>query len=352
MRAAILQEYDEPLSIETVDRPDPDPDGVVVRTEACGICRSDWHAWKGHGEWADDQVPRGQILGHEPAGVVAAVGDHVEEFDEGDRVAVPFSLGDGSCHYCRNGHGNVCEDGFALGFEPAAQGAFAEYLHVPEADYNLEALPEEVSFTAAAALGCRFMTAFHAFAHQVTVGAGDWVAVHGCGGLGLSAVQIADALGANVIAVDVRSEPLEMAGRFGAVETIDASETDAAATIRDLTDGGAHVSMDALGAAETAKASVRSVRPRGTHVQVGLTTDEEKGEISLPTDYMTRHEISFVGSRGMPPTKYDELFRFIVDGRVDPEALVTATVALEDVPDRLAAMDDFETVGVEVVTEF
>ncbi|UWG48580.1 Zn-dependent alcohol dehydrogenase [Halanaeroarchaeum sp. HSR-CO] len=297
-------------------------------------------------------MPRGQILGHEPAGVVTAVGKQVEQFDEGDRVAVPFSLGDGSCRYCRNGHGNVCEDGYALGFEPAAQGAFAEFLHVPEADYNLEALPEEVSFTVAAALGCRFMTAFHAFAHQVDVDPGDWVAVHGCGGLGLSAVQVANALGANVIAVDVRDEPLEMARRFGAVETVDASETDAAAIVRDLTDGGVHVSMDALGAAETATASVRSVRPRGTHVQVGLTTDEEKGEISLPTDYMTRHEISFVGSRGMPPTRYAELFRFIADERVDPEALVTATVALEDVPDRLAAMDDFDTVGVEVVTEF
>ena len=352
MRAAILREYDEPLSIEAVDRPDPDPHGVVVRTEACGICRSDWHAWKGHGEWADDQVPRGQILGHEPAGVVASVGHQVDEFSVGDRVAVPFSMGDGTCQYCRNGAGNVCEDGYALGFEPDAQGAFAEYLHVAEADYNLETLPDEVSFTAAAALGCRFMTAFHAFAHQVDVDPGDWVAVHGCGGLGLSAVQIADALGAKVVAVDVREEPLDFAEQFGAVETVDASQTDAAARIRDVTDGGVHVSMDALGAAETAQASIQSVRPRGTHVQVGLTTDDEKGEISLPTDYMTRHEISFVGSRGMPPTRYDELFRFIADGRVDPEALVTARVALEDVPDRLAAMDDFETVGVEVVTDF
>jgi len=352
MRAAILREYDEPLAVEEVDRPEPEPHGVVVRTEACGICRSDWHAWKGHGEWADDQVPRGQILGHEPAGIVEAVGERVEGFDVGDRVAVPFSLGDGTCQYCRNGHGNVCEDGYALGFEPAAQGAFAEYLHVPEADYNLEHLPDEVSFTAAAALGCRFMTAFHALAHQVDVGAGDWVAVHGCGGVGLSAVQIATALGARVIAVDVRDEPLALATEFGAVETVDASEQDAPATIRDITDGGAHVSMDALGAAETAQASIASVRPKGSHVQVGLTTDAEKGEVSLPTDYMTRHEISFVGSRGMPPTRYDELFRFIADERVDPEALVSATVALEDVPDRLAAMDEFDTVGVEVVTTF
>ena len=352
MRAAILREYDEPLSIEEVERPEPEPHGVVVRTEACGICRSDWHAWKGHGEWADDRVPRGQILGHEPAGVVAAVGDQVETFTEGDRVAVPFSLGDGSCRYCQNGNGNVCEDGYALGFEPDAPGAFAEYFPVPEADYNLEVLPAEVSFTAAAALGCRFVTAFHALAHQVDVGAGDWVAIHGCGGLGLSAVQVANALGANVIGVDVRDEPLALAARVGAVETIDASETDAAPTIDDLTNGGAHVSMDALGAAETTRASVWSVRPRGTHVQIGLTTDEEEGEVALPTDYMTRNEISFVGSRGMAPTRYDELYRFIAKERVDPEALVTSEVSLAEVPDRLAAMDDFEAVGVEVVTDF
>ncbi|MFB6082562.1 MAG: zinc-dependent alcohol dehydrogenase family protein [Halanaeroarchaeum sp.] len=352
MRAAVLREYDEPLSVEDVDRPEPAPHGVVVRTEACGICRSDWHAWKGHGEWADDQVPHGQILGHEPAGVVAAVGDEITGFAEGDRVAIPFSMGDGTCRYCRNGEGNICEDGYALGFERDAQGAFAEFVHVPEADYNLTALPDAVSFTAAAALGCRFVTAFHALVHRVDVGAGDWVAVHGCGGVGLSAVQIANALGARVVAVDVRDEPLEMARTVGAVETVDASGGEAAAAIREVTDGGAHVSMDALGAAETARASVDSVRPKGTHVQVGLTTDVEQGEIPLPTDYMTRHEISFVGARGMPPTRYDELFRFIADGRVDPEALVTQTVGLRDVPDRLAAMDDFDTVGVEVVTDF
>ncbi|MFB6133350.1 MAG: zinc-dependent alcohol dehydrogenase family protein [Halanaeroarchaeum sp.] len=350
MRAAILEEYDEPLAIRNVPRPDPEPHGVVVETEACGICRSDWHAWKGHGEWADDRVPRGQVLGHEPAGVVADVGERVESFAPGDRVAIPFSLGDGSCRYCLNGHGNVCEDGYALGFEPEAPGAFAEFVPVPRADYNLEPLPADVSFAAAAALGCRFMTAFHAFSHQVDVGAGDWVAVQGCGGLGLSAVQIADALVAAVVAVDVREEPLELAADFGAVETVDATETDPAARIREVTGGGVHVSMDALGSSETARSSVRSLRPRGTHVQVGLTGEEERGAISLPTDYMTRHEIEFVGARGMPPTRYDELLRFVASGRVDPEALVTARVGLAEVPERLAAMDDFDTVGIEVVT--
>ncbi|MFC7167777.1 zinc-dependent alcohol dehydrogenase family protein [Halospeciosus flavus] len=352
MRAAVLEEYGEPLRIEEVERPQPADAGVVVRVEACGICRSDWHAWKGHGEWADDQVPRGQILGHEPAGEVVAVGDGVDDFEVGERVAVPFSLGDASCPECRTGHGNVCEDGYALGFEPDAPGAFAEYVHVPEADYNLAHLPDEVSYEAAAALGCRFMTAFHALTAQVDVGAGDWVAVHGCGGLGLSAVQIARSRGANVVAVDLDDEKLERARDQGAVETVNAGEVDAAEAIREVSGKGAHVSVDAVGTAAACRASVESLRQRGTHVQVGLTTEAEKGEVSLPTDYMTRHELSFVGSRGMPPTSYDALFRLIASGDVDPEALVTREVALDDVPDRLAAMDEYETAGVEVVTEF
>lgn len=356
MRAAVLREYGAPLAIEDIDRPTPAPHGVVIEVKACGICRSDWHAWQGHGEWADDQVAPGQILGHEPAGRVVEVGEDVRGFEPGTRVAVPFSMGEGSCRYCQNGHGEVCEDGYALGFELDAQGAFAEYVHVPHADYNAAELPEAVSFRAAAALGCRFTTAFHALEHRADVGAGDWVAVHGCGGLGLSAVQIAAARGANVVAVDLQDDALAMAHDLGARATIDATGQEpehVAKLVRQESDGdGADLSIDALGAAATTQASVRSLRPLGTHVQLGLTTDAERGEVSLPTDWMTRHELSFVGSRGMPPTRYDEVFRFVAGGHVDPAAIVTREVALDDVPERLAAMSDFGTVGVEVVTEF
>ncbi|MGB9987637.1 zinc-dependent alcohol dehydrogenase family protein [Salarchaeum japonicum] len=351
MRAAVLRAYGEPLSIEERDRPSAAPHGVVVEVEACGVCRSDWHAWKGHGEWADDDVPLGQVLGHEPAGRVVEVGERVSEFAVGDDVAVPFCLGDGSCPRCLSGHGNRCEDGYALGFEPAVPGAFAEYVAVPHADYNATHRPESVSARAAAALGCRFMTAFHALAHRAPLAPGDWVAVHGCGGVGLSAVQVADALGARVVAVDVREEALDAAARMGAAETVNADESDVPAEIRRRV-GGAHVSLDALGSAETCRASVESLRSGGTHVQLGLTTDAEKGEVSLPTDYMTRHELSFLGSRGMSPTSYDELFSLIDADKVDPDALVTRELSLDEVPARLAAMDDYGTNGVEVVTEF
>src|SRR6056297_972275 len=220
MRAAILREYGEPLAVREVPDPEPASDGVVVRVDACGVCRSDWHAWSGHGEWADDRVPRGQVLGHEPAGEVVDVGDAVDRFRPGDRVVVPFSLGDGTCPHCRRGAGNVCEDGRALGFEAAAPGAFAERVAVPAADYNLVERPEWLGATAAAALGCRYMTAYHALAERTTVGGGDAVAVHGCGGVGLSAVQIAAALGARVIAVDVDDAALSLARELGAAESV------------------------------------------------------------------------------------------------------------------------------------
>ncbi|WP_117594923.1 zinc-dependent alcohol dehydrogenase family protein [Haloprofundus halophilus] len=355
MRAAVLHEYGEPLVVEDVDAPDPAPHGVVVDVEACGICRSDWHAWQGHGEWADDQVPKGQILGHEPAGRVVAVGERVDHLREGDRIAVPFNLGDGTCPYCRNGHGNVCADGLSLGFQSEAPGAFAEQVHVPYADYNAMPLPESVAARDVAALGCRFMTAFHGLAHRADVRTGDWVAVHGCGGVGLSAVQVANAVGARVVAVDIDAGKLDLAREVGADAVVDSSELDGrgvTSAIRAETDGGAHVSVDALGLEETCRNSIFCLRKRGTHVQLGLTTEKERGEVSLPTDRMTMQEISFLGSRGMPPTRYEELLGLMATGDVDPGALVSREVPLSDVPERLAAMTNYETEGIEVVTEF
>jgi alcohol dehydrogenase len=354
MRAAVLREYGEPLEITDVEPPDVEPHGAVVSVEACGICRSDWHAWQGHGEWADDQVPLDYVLGHEPAGEVIAVGDRVTSLEAGDRVAVPFNLGCGGCPECLTGHGNTCLDGGALGFARAAPGAFAEQVHVPHADYNALPLPEGVEPWEVAALGCRFTTAYHALAHRADVGPGEWVAVHGCGGVGLSAVHVASAVGARPIAVDVDDDALDRASEAGATATVNAAAVDPIAEIEGITADhsgeGAHVSMDALGRAETCRNSVNCLRQRGTHVQVGLTTDAERGEVSLPTDAMTRWEIDFLGSRGMPPTAYDELLGLLAAGDLDPGSLVGRRVSLADVPDRLAAMTDYETDGVEVLT--
>ncbi len=351
MRAVVLEEYGEPPAVESVDRPALGPEDALVAVEACGVCRSDWHAWQGHGDWADDQVERGQVLGHEPAGRVVAVGAEVETLQEGDRVAVPFCLGDGRCRHCRAGQGNVCPNGLALGFEREAGGAFAEYVRLPWADFNAIHLPDGVAFREAAALGCRFMTAFHGVAHRADPDPGAWVVVVGCGGVGLSAVQVADAVGCRVIAADLDAEKLDRAREVGAEATVDAGERDVPEAVGAITDGGAAVSVDAVGRAETCRAALDSLRPAGTHLQLGLTTDAERGEIALPVDRLTMESITVVGSRGMPPSRADDLVSLVESGAVDPGALVGREVSLEAVPDRLAAMTDYRTEGIEVVTE-
>ena len=353
MRAAVLEAYGEPLDIRDVDAPDPDPEGAVVEMEACGICRSDWHGWQGDWDWLGIQPQAGQILGHEPAGRVVEVGEEVENVSEGDAITVPFNIGDGTCLQCRTGHGNTCENIRPLGFVESVPGAFAEQLHVPAADHNTVSLPDGVEAVDMAGLGCRFMTSFHALAHQADIGGGDWVAVHGCGGVGLSAVHIASALGGNVIAVDLQDEKLDKAKELGASETVNANEADdTPGEVKAITDGGAAVSVDALGIATTCRNSVMSLGTRGQHVQVGLSTQDEQGTVELPTDMMVMQEIEFIGSLGMPPTQYDEIFRMVGDGKLNPSAVVSETVGLDDVSAKLDAMNDFGTMGIPVIDEF
>lgn len=350
MRAAVMRDYGEPLEITEVDRPSAASHGAVVDVEACGICRSDWHGWQG------DYGRRNlidQILGHEPVGTVIEVGEEVESVREGDRVTIPFNIADGSCRRCRQGHTHKCENGQSLGFHESVPGAFAEEVHAPWADVNAIRLPDGVSTVEMAGLGCRFMTSFHAIAHRSDLAAGDWVAVHGCGGIGLSAVNIASALGGNVIAVDLHDEKLDMAKDLGAIESVNASEvTDVPGEIHDITDGGADVSVDALGIKTTCQNSVDSLGVFGQHIQIGLTTQEEDGYVSLPTDNIVRNEIEFIGSHGMQPTRYDEIFRMVEKAQIHPEQVVTQHVSLDDINDRLSAMTNYETRGIEVITEF
>ena len=347
--AAVLTAYDEPLEVRELDTVSPGPNGVAVETAACGICRSDWHAWKGH--WPS--VPTDHVLGHEPAGTVTAVGDEVEQFSVGDEVGIPFNIACGTCNVCWDGESHLCDNGLSLGFTPDLPGAFTSEFTIPNADFNAVHLPDGMSPVEMAALGCRFATAFHGLAHKADVNAGDWIAVHGCGGIGLSAVTIADALGANVVAVDLNSEALDLAEAVGAQAIVNAGDIDDVPTaVRSATDGGVDVSVDALGIAETCRNSLRCLDKQGQHLQVGMTTDEEAGEISLPVDSMVGAELEMVGVKGMPPNRYPELLSMIAGGKVDIQPLVTKRVALEDVSDRLTAMDDFGTLGFEVVTAF
>jgi alcohol dehydrogenase len=312
--------------------PDPvAPDGgVVVEVRATGVCRSDWHAWRGH-----DPVPLPHTPGHEFAGVVAAVGAGVGRWRPGDRVTVPFVCGCGVCEYCRAGDAQVCPHQTQPGF--TGPGSFAERVVVHAADTNLVALPDNVDFVTAASLGCRFATAYRALTAHGRLAKGDWLAVHGCGGLGLSAVQIGIALGASVIAVDIAPAALALATELGAAHVIDATaDRDPAATIRDRTGGGAVVSVDALGSPATAAASVRSLRRRGRHVQAGLLLD---GPTPLPMDVVVAQELAIHGTHGMAAADYPPMLALVADGTLRPDRLVNAVIGLDDAPAALTAMD-------------
>ncbi|RDI62788.1 zinc-dependent alcohol dehydrogenase family protein [Nocardia pseudobrasiliensis] len=351
MRAAQIVEYGAPLEIREIPDPAPESDGVVLSVLASGICRSDWHGWMGDWGWMGGQVELPRTLGHEIVGEVVAAGPEVREVRIGDRVTVPFHLACGVCGYCRAGQANVCDNMQVLGFW--RDGGYAEYVRIPNADFNCVPVPDSLTPVAAGAIGCRFMTAFHAVVGQGRVRPGEWLAVHGVGGVGLSCVQIARAAGASVVAVDIDAEKLELARAQGATHTVHAGvESDVPAAVREATGGGAHVSIDALGARATMLNSIRSLRKRGRHVQVGLTGAADAGEIALPVDEITIAELSIVGSHGNPHTSYPRLLALVAADRLTPQTLVRRTVSLDQAGDVLAAMSDFTTHGITVIDRF
>ena len=332
MKAVVYDEVGAPPELRQVPAPRCPDDGVVVEVQATGVCRSDWHAWRGH-----DTVPLPHIPGHELAGRVVEVGDRVSRFTLGDRVTVPFVSGCGRCDTCRSGNAQVCPDQTQPGF--TGPGSFAERVALFSADANVVPLPDSVDFLTAASLGCRFATAFRALTAHGRVGPDDWVAVYGCGGVGLSAVMIATALGARVVAVDISTAALELATELGAAAVVHSSRVDPALVVRELTQGGAHVSMDALGSATTAVASVRSLRRRGRHLQVGLLLGEA-ARTGLPMDLVVAHELEIYGSHGMAAHEYPAMLALIQSGALQPRRLIGSVISLADAPTALMAMDD------------
>jgi len=350
MRAAVMEGVRKPLIVREVPEPKLSPQGAIVRVEANGICRSDWHGWTGDWTWFGISFEFPHVLGHEFCGVVEEVGAAVTRFKRGDRVIVPFSQGEGTCEWCRSGHHNLCNTPLTPGF--AYWGGFGHYVAVPYADVNLVPLPESVPFVDAASMGCRFMTSFHGLVDQARVNAGEWVAVHGCGGIGLSAVQIATALGANVVGVDIDPAKLDFAKRQGAVATVDASKTDPVAAIAEITGGGAHVSVDALGVATTCRNSIACLRKRGRHLQIGLTTSAEKGEIPVPIDLLVLKEAAIIGTVGMPAPRFEAMLQMVEAGKLAPGRLVSKRVPLEEAGAVVESMDRYATVGVTVIDRY
>jgi alcohol dehydrogenase len=344
MHAVYFESFGTLPVISTLPDPTPSPSGVVAKVEATGLCRSDWHGWMGHDP--DIQLPH--VPGHELAGVVVAAGGEVKNWKVGDRVTVPFVAGCGRCHECHSGHQHICENQFQPGF--TAWGSFADYVALEYADDNLVRLPDSMAFETAASLGCRFVTSFSAVVDKGRCKPGEWVAVHGCGGVGLSAIMIAAAMGAQVVAVDLTEDRLAMAMALGATASVNASGgTKVVQAIRDVTGGGAHLSIDALGHSVTALNSVRCLRRRGRHVQVGLMLGEH-ARAPMPMDMIISYELEIKGSHGMQAWRYPEMMGMIARGVLQPQKLIQKRIKLTEAPAALAAMDKFEGTGITVIT--
>ncbi len=346
MKAVYYNKFQGPVEIRDVSSPKVSAASVIVKVEATGLCRSDWHGWMGH----DQDIILPHVPGHELAGVIIEKGSEIKKFNIGDRVTVPFVGGCGHCPECVSGNHQVCDNQFQPGF--TAWGSFAEFVEIKYADINMVKLPKEIDFVTAASLGCRFITSFRAVIDQGKVTAGQWVAVHGCGGVGLSAIMIAAAAGANVVAIDIDDKKLELAKKVGANILINARSTkNVSEKIREITDRGVHVSIDALGSEETCLNSISSLRKRGKHIQVGLMTGDHQHP-KIPMDRVVAHELEIFGSHGMQAFRYADMFEMIALGKLKPEMLVGKTISLEEAPQALVNMDKFENLGVTVINRF
>ncbi len=341
MRAVVIDAVRGRPEVRDVAEPTAPPDGVVVRVEATGLCRSDWHAWAGHDEIALPHVP-----GHELAGVVVAVGEGVRRWSTGDRVTVPFVCGCGRCEWCRSGNAQVCPDQQQPGF--THWGSFAEYVALHGADTNLVAVPEHVDLATAAALGCRFATAYRALAGRARLAEGEWVTVVGAGGVGLSAVMIARALGGRVIAVDRNPEALALARELGAEHTLRADGSDVPAAVAALTGGGGHVAVDAVGSEQTCADAVLSLRRRGRHVQIGLLPPVE-GHPRVPMARVIGWELDLLGSHGMAAADYPAMMALIEQGALQPQKLIERTIGLDEAAALLPLFDTATVAGMTII---
>jgi propanol-preferring alcohol dehydrogenase len=351
MKAARLVSFGE--SLEIVDLPDPRPGSrdAVMRVEASGICRSDWQIWAGEYERIGEHVDLPRVMGHEVAGEVVAIGREVHDIRVGDHVTAPFHEACGVCERCRRGFTNVCDHVVGLG--SSHDGGYAEFARVINADINCVRIPDGIDSVSAAAMGCRYITAYRAVVTVGAIRAGEWLAVHGAGAVGLSAVQIGAAAGARVIVTDVDEAKLRFAQEQGAEIGILAGDgADPAAAILEATHGGADVSLDAVGLPSTVRASLGCLRKQGRHVQVGLSGQADMSRVAFPLSALVSRELQILGSVGNPHGQFRELFALVQTGRCRPRELVTREIALEDANSVLQSMGKYATVGFNIITRF
>jgi alcohol dehydrogenase len=343
MKAAYYESFKGAVTITQLPDPLPAANEVIIRVKATGLCRSDWHGWQGH----DSDIHLPHVPGHELAGTIIDTGSDVHQWKIDDRVTVPFCIGCGTCVQCVNGQQQICDQYYQPGF--TGWGSFAEYVRIPYAEQNLVRLPDNVDFVTAAVLGCRFITAWRGVKVQGALKAGDYVAVHGCGGVGLSVIMIAKAIGAVPIAIDIDNMKLEFAKTIGAAYTINSREVlQVPEAVITLTKGGARVSVDALGSWETCKNSIQCLRKQGKHIQLGLMAGSESNP-PLPMGEVIAKELQLIGSHGMQAHQYPEMLDWISTGKMHPEKLLGKIITLEESCQALADLNSFRNTGVTVI---
>jgi alcohol dehydrogenase, propanol-preferring len=326
MKAAIFHGPGQPLRIEEIAVPTPQPDEILVRVAGCGVCHTDLH-YLDHGTPTFKQPP--MVLGHEIAGTVASA-DPTGRLAEGDAVLLPAVLSCGSCEACRTGRENICERSVMLGNN--VDGGYAEYIAVRAKD--VFPLPPEIPLIDAAIIADALTTPYHAVVNRGRVTPGDHVVVIGCGGVGLNVVQIAAALGARVVAIDTSEQKREWARRLGAEVALDPAAGRADRAVRDLTAGGAHVVFEVVGKAETQELAVSCVRTGGRVVLVGYSPDVMR----LNAGRVMFRELDVIGSLGCRPVDYPRVIELVRQGRIRMTDLVTNRYPLESIGEAFDAL--------------
>ncbi len=328
MRAAVFHAPHAPLSIEEVPLPAYGPSDLLIQVAACGLCHSDLH-YIDHGVKTFKPPPL--VLGHEASGTVVAAGAAVQGFGVGDRVLVPPIVTCGACRSCRSGRANVCERLKMFGND--FDGAFAEYLAAPAAE--VFHLPDELPLVASSIISDAVTTPWHGVRNRARVRAGETVAIFGCGGIGLNAVQVAALLGAVVIAVDISEEKLEWACRLGAAEVVDARAVpDVPRAIRRLTDGGADVAVEAIGRPQTQEQAFASVRGGGRLLLMGFSSES----MALNAGRTTYREIEVIGTLGCRPVDFPVVIDLARRGKLQVESMVTGRFPLSEINAGLDAL--------------
>jgi 6-hydroxycyclohex-1-ene-1-carbonyl-CoA dehydrogenase len=339
VKAAVFYAAHEPMRLEEVPTPEPRAGEILVRVAGCGVCHTDLH-YLDHGTPTFKRPP--VILGHEVAGTVAAVGAGVTALKEADRVLVPAVLSCGHCTLCRAGRENICENSLMLGNH--IDGGYAEYVAVPAKD--VFRLPDDVPLVEGSVIADAITTPFHAVVRRGKVVAGDWVVVFGCGGVGLSLVQVATAVGARVIAVDLKEAKLETARRLGAAETLNAASVPKLdKAVRAITGGGVDVAFEAVGKAATQEAAITCLKTGGRLVLVGYSPDT----LPLNAGRVMFRELEIRGSLGCRPVDYPRAIELVRQGKVRLADMVTHRFPLERIGEALDTLRAGDAIRIVVI---